>query len=146
MCEFFQDNTPNRSKLSPQEIKDVFIGYAHNKKGYQIYISEHKQYIISADATFYEGSKYFSSIVESEPSHLVPPTSSTNASMPSQSKPSKSVMISLALLASNLTLPPLIPSPTRSVSPLPLPLPSLEVLVSLDKSNSPKAPYASLTT
>ena len=58
---FVHDQTPNLSKLAPRSIKGVFVGYSRTQKGYRIYLPEQRKYVISADATFFEDTRYFTS-------------------------------------------------------------------------------------
>ena len=58
---FVHDHTPNLSKLAPRSIKGVFVGYSRKQKGYRIYLPEQCKYVISADVTFFEDTRYFTS-------------------------------------------------------------------------------------
>ena len=49
----------NSSKLDPQSIKCVFIGYSINKKGYKCFCSNTQRVLETMDVTFFEENPYF---------------------------------------------------------------------------------------
>ena len=71
---FVHDPTPNISKLAPDFVKGVFVGYSPMQKGHRVYFSYHCKYVVSNDLTFFESSCYFSSTSSSTPppNHLHP--------------------------------------------------------------------------
>ena len=64
---FVHDLTPNTSKLAPRSIKRVFISYSRVQKGYRVYFPYQQKYVVSADVTFFESTRYFSSTSLSTP-------------------------------------------------------------------------------
>ena len=60
-CSIFVHVHPqNRSKLDPQSIKCVFIGYSTYKKGYECFCSNTRRVFETMDVTFFEQNPYFS--------------------------------------------------------------------------------------
>ena len=84
---FVHDHTPNLSKLSPRSIKGVFVGYSRTQKGYRVYLPDQRKYLVSADVTFFESTRYFSA-APAPPSPIPPPPpTSCPAAPPSTSSP-----------------------------------------------------------
>ena len=55
--------TPRQDKLSAKATKCVFLGYSRLQRGYRCYSPDTNHNFISADATFFEDSSFFSSVV-----------------------------------------------------------------------------------
>ena len=58
---YVHDHTPNLSKLAPRSLKGVFVGYSRTQKGYRVYLPDQRKYLVSADVTFSEATRYFTS-------------------------------------------------------------------------------------
>ncbi|CAN1145812.1 Retrovirus-related Pol polyprotein from transposon TNT 1-94, partial [Linum perenne] len=59
-CTVFIHVAPQqRSKLGPQSLKGVFIGYSANQKGYKCYVPHTKRVYNTRDVTFFESQSYF---------------------------------------------------------------------------------------
>ena len=56
---FVQDHSPTKSKLAPQALKDMFVGYSRTHKGYCIYFLGNEKYVVYADVTFHKSLLYF---------------------------------------------------------------------------------------
>ena len=48
-----------RTKLSPQALRCIFVGYATNQKGYQCYHPPTCRLFVTIDIVFYEDTMYF---------------------------------------------------------------------------------------
>ena len=59
-----------RNKLTPRELRCVFLGYAAYQKGYRCYHPPSEQMFITMDVVFHEDSMYFSSEPELQGEHL----------------------------------------------------------------------------
>ena len=110
---FVHDHTPNLSKLSPRSIKGVFVGYSRTQKGYRVYLPDQRKYLVSADVTFFESTRYFSA-APAPPSPIPPPPpTSCPAAPPSTSSPDVAPFPPL-LEAGSPDPPSLPPPPTTS--------------------------------
>ncbi|XP_078433654.1 uncharacterized protein LOC144704941 [Wolffia australiana] len=71
----------------------VFVGYSRTQKGYRVYLPDQRKYLVSADITFFETTRYFSTTSSTPtsppplstltpPSTFLPPTSPSVAATP----------------------------------------------------------------
>ena len=129
---FIHDHTPNTSKLVPHSIKEVFVDYSHTKKGYQFYFPNRRKYIIYADVTFIESTRYFSSTSSStpplEPSPSPIPTTSYFSS-PADISHLPTLMDPTPLLSLSQPSPPT-PLPDSPTSLLRMPPMTFPILIS----------------
>lgn len=56
---FVHSHEPNQNKLEPRATKCVFLGYAHNQKGYKCFDPISKKTLVSMDVTFFENTPFF---------------------------------------------------------------------------------------
>ena len=56
-----QNYTPSLSRVAPQALKGVFVGYSHMQKGYRVCFPDTLHFITSADVNFHKDVPYFSS-------------------------------------------------------------------------------------
>ncbi|KAK4269917.1 hypothetical protein QN277_023013 [Acacia crassicarpa] len=68
---FVRDVRPNVSKLDPESLRCVFLGYSRVQKGYRCYSLDLCRYLVSTDVTFHESSPFFPSSILFESSSLV---------------------------------------------------------------------------
>ena len=87
---YVHDHTPNLSKLAPRSLKGVFVGYSRTQKGYRVYLPDQRKYLVSADVTFSEATRYFTSPLSpstAPPASSPPPLSPTFPSPPDPPAP-----------------------------------------------------------
>ncbi|XP_078445042.1 uncharacterized protein LOC144714219 [Wolffia australiana] len=109
---FVHDHSPNLSKLAPRSLKGVSVGYSRTQKGYRVYLPDQRRYLVSADVTFFETTRYFTTTPSMPTS---PPTSST-LTLPSPSSIVPPPLLDVILESpSSCTSPPSLGPPAPSV-------------------------------
>ncbi|PON66918.1 hypothetical protein PanWU01x14_107040, partial [Parasponia andersonii] len=56
---FVYNHSPNRTKLDPNSLNCIFLGYSSTQKGYKCFSSEKQRYFVYVDVTFFENCPFY---------------------------------------------------------------------------------------